>query len=418
MSSVEPLILSLTKECCGFFDENEAFTVQYVDDGRLVCYCYGKEAFCIYFVVVDSFYGTKKIVITELNKIDDELFLLSLDSYVLRTFHAGSPHTVSYYQLNREGNGHTRTGILTTADGVVQRIRRQNDWLLVVLRVHEEIVDEIRKSTEFRIYQIGEWETPIKRWKLVDSSYSHLDFPHVSSNLTRLHFFHGLGRAFHVGDFKIVSELTTEPQIKVEDQETLGLTEIFEANVEHLAKNESGVWHNDSFYLYTTPNPAVVSLEHYFLILNLETKQWQRLIIDSAIMYGVIELHMTINSLGVMVLDCRTYDDQRTIHRLPLDAPEPLVHIAQFAVNRKHGNLADMSEEERRKNRFPTRLPIAPAFNQDTINYSMAKRQCKVVIPDEKYGGLTAADFQMNPSSSRTQEILKEITEFCAKKAK
>ena len=54
--------LALPRETCGFLDENEAFSVQWLDDGRIVCYSYGKEAFQVYWIVVDSFYGTKKMI--------------------------------------------------------------------------------------------------------------------------------------------------------------------------------------------------------------------------------------------------------------------------------------------------------------------------------------------------------------------
>lgn len=250
-------LVPLPRECCGFLDENEAFAVQFVDNGRLICLCYGKEAYSVYWIVIDSFYGTKKIVIADVNKIDDDMLLLSLDSYVLRTFHAASPHTVAHYRLEEGGRGHTSTGILTAEDGVVQRIRRQGEWLIVVVRVHEEIIDEVRKSTEFRVYRVGEWEQPKRTWRVVDSTYSHLDFPHVNDALDCLHFFHGLGRAFKVEDFRRVAELSTQPTIRVEDKQTLGMDEIFGTNAEHLAKNESGVWYNSSFHSTFALEPLI-----------------------------------------------------------------------------------------------------------------------------------------------------------------
>jgi hypothetical protein len=61
-SDFAPICLQLPRECCGFVDENEAFDVQFLNNGRLVCYSYGKEAFTTFWIVVDSFYGSKKIV--------------------------------------------------------------------------------------------------------------------------------------------------------------------------------------------------------------------------------------------------------------------------------------------------------------------------------------------------------------------
>jgi hypothetical protein len=62
MPNEDSICLPLPRECCGFIDENEAFDVQFIGDGRLICYSYGKEAFNSFLIIVDSFYGTKKIV--------------------------------------------------------------------------------------------------------------------------------------------------------------------------------------------------------------------------------------------------------------------------------------------------------------------------------------------------------------------
>jgi hypothetical protein len=74
----------------------------------------------------------------------------------------------------------------------------------------------------------------------------------------------------------------------------------------------------DHFYLYTTPNPAVIKLQHYFLRLSLETKQWKQIVIDGAQFFDVIEVHMSVSRDGIMVLDCRNECDERNIHRIPL----------------------------------------------------------------------------------------------------
>lgn len=57
-----PIILNLPHESCGFIDENEAFDVQFLLDARVIAYSYGKEAFTTFWILIDSFYGTKKIV--------------------------------------------------------------------------------------------------------------------------------------------------------------------------------------------------------------------------------------------------------------------------------------------------------------------------------------------------------------------
>lgn len=74
----------------------------------------------------------------------------------------------------------------------------------------------------------------------------------------------------------------------------------------------------DHFYLYLTPNPAVVELEHYFLCLSFETRQWRRIYLNGPQFVNIIEVHMTVNRDEVMVLDYRNMSDERNIHRIPL----------------------------------------------------------------------------------------------------
>lgn len=62
MAGSQPIVLDLPRECCSFVDENEAFDVQFLMGGRVICFSYGKEAFTTFWIVVDGFYGTKKIV--------------------------------------------------------------------------------------------------------------------------------------------------------------------------------------------------------------------------------------------------------------------------------------------------------------------------------------------------------------------
>lgn len=67
--------------------------------------------------------------------------------------------------------------------------------------------------------------------------------------------------------------------------------------------------------------------------------------------------------------------------------PESLLHLSQFAVNRRHGNLAEMSEEERLLREFPARLCIAPAFESENITrYSLSTKDSKIVVSDALYG--------------------------------
>lgn len=68
----------------------------------------------------------------------------------------------------------------------------------------------------------------------------------------------------------------------------------------------------------TTPNPAVVKLQHYFACLSLETKQWNQIVIDGAQFFDIIEVHMFVSRDGIMVLDCRNAYDERNVHRIPL----------------------------------------------------------------------------------------------------
>jgi hypothetical protein len=81
----------------------------------------------------------------------------------------------------------------------------------------------------------------------------------------------------------------------------------------------------DQFFLYTTPNPAVVNpLQHYFSRLSVEFKEWRKVEIGQHKFNKYIrEVHMSINRNGVMLLDIRNLDDERNIHRVPLRFVHP-----------------------------------------------------------------------------------------------
>lgn len=68
-----------------------------------------------------------------------------------------------------------------------------------------------------------------------------------------------------------------------------------------------------------TPNPAVVKLEHYFLCLSLETRQWRRIFLNGPQFVDIIEVHMAVGVDGCMIIDSRNTNDERNIHRVPLE---------------------------------------------------------------------------------------------------
>ncbi|KAI6183433.1 hypothetical protein M3Y97_00488800 [Aphelenchoides bicaudatus] len=378
----EQLVLDLPRECCSFVDENEAFDVQFLLDGRIVCFSYGKEAFTTYWIIVDSFYGTKKIVITEVNKIDDWVLLLTMDSYLLRTFDGN--YSIQIVQLGDLPNECRTRNLIEKTRGTIQKVSRYNDHVIIVLSIYETRFDELFKSTEFIQYKIDEWDTPTNNCILKDEHFNHVDFVGCSTT-GNFCFFSSQGRIFHITDFETLIEVSPQ-NANVSRWPTDGLHEIFGPNIEHLAKNMSGGFYKDHFYLYLTPNPAVVKLEHYFLVLSLETRQWRRIYLNSPQFFDIIEVHMTISTDGFMILDSRNTTDERNIHRLPLSDPELLLHLSQFAVNRRHGNLAEMSEEEKKSKKLPLRLYISPAFDREEITkYSLSTKNSKIVISDALY---------------------------------
>lgn len=56
-------------------------------------------------------------------------------------------------------------------------------------------------------------------------------------------------------------------------------------------------------------------------------------------------------------------------------------------MNRRHGNLAEMTEDERKEKHFPVKLSIAPAFEQENVvKYSLSTKDSKIVVSDAPYG--------------------------------
>jgi len=257
--------------------------------------------------------------------------------------------------------------------------------LIVALLVYESRYDELVTSTEFMLYKIDEWDEPSKVIRLEGKHFAHLDFVGCTAQRS-LCFFVSQGRIFHISDFDTLVEVSLE-SAKVRRWPTDGLSAIFGTSMEHLAKNTSGAWHNDQFYLYTTPNPAVVQLEHFFVRLCLETKQWRQMYLNGPQFVDIVEVHMSVNRDAVMVLDCRNAADERNIHRVPLGEPESLLHLSQFAVNRRFGSLAEMTVEQRQSRHLPTQLCIPPAFDHQHIQkHSLSTKDSKIVVSDALYG--------------------------------
>ena len=57
-------------------------------------------------------------------------------------------------------------------------------------------------------------------------------------------------------------------------------------------------------------------------MLSVETRVWRRVVFDgptsSLVLNAALEIHTSVSEGGVLTLDVRTIDDQRTIHRVPL----------------------------------------------------------------------------------------------------
>lgn len=78
--------------------------------------------------------------------------------------------------------------------------------------------------------------------ELKNEHFDYLDFVGCAFN-GNLCFFASHGRIFHISDFETIIEISVEKK-KAYRWQTSGLGEIFGLNIEHLAKNTSGSWHN------------------------------------------------------------------------------------------------------------------------------------------------------------------------------